>query len=114
MNADTSSFVIALFFGLVFGLLVSWSVGLAPALIYRYIIYKRPIEKKKVFWRLAPFVIMLAFLFKMTNAALSGEPPRWNPIPWIVIYYIGKWIMTRQNKARTASAPIAAVSATPP
>lgn len=94
MDAD----FIELMLGLVFGLLLSWSVGLAPALIYRYGVYKRPIEKKKVFWRLAPIILVLMFAFKLTIAVLSGEPPNGNVIPWIIIYYIGKWIMTREPK----------------
>ena len=100
MDADSSGFIIELILGLVFGLLLSWSVGLAPALIYRYGIYKRPIEKKKVFWRLAPIIFVLMFAFKLTMAGLSGKPPNGNPIPWIIIYYIGKWIMTREPKRK--------------
>ena len=113
MDTDTSTVVIELIFGFVFGLLLSWSVGLAPALIYRYAIYKKPIEKKKVFWRLAPVVTILMFVFKLTMAGLSGTDPNPNPIPWVIIYYIGKWIMTRKPKPHTASAPaVAPVAAT--
>ncbi|MBM4043746.1 MAG: ankyrin repeat domain-containing protein [Planctomycetes bacterium] len=113
MDTDTSTLVTEMIFGFVFGLLLSWSVGLAPALIYRYVIYKRPIEKKKAFWRLAPVVTILMFVFKLTMAGLSGTNPNPNPIPWVIIYYIGKWIMTRQSKARAVSAPVAAVAAAP-
>jgi hypothetical protein len=95
MDANTSGFVADLILSLVFGLILSWAVGLTPALIYRYAIYKRPIEKKKVFWLLAPIIFVLMFAFKLTMAALSGKPPNGNPIPWVIIYYIGKWIMTR-------------------
>lgn len=106
MDTDTSTVVIELIFGFVFGLLLSWSVGLAPALIYRYAIYKKPIEKKKVFWRLAPVVTVHMFVFKLTMAGLSGTDPNPNPIPWVIIYYIGKWIMTRIPKTRTVSTPV--------
>lgn len=92
--------------GFVFGFFISWSIGLLPAFIYRYAIYKQPIEGNKVFWRLAPIVIIMAFLFKMTNAVLSGKPPNGNPTPWIIIYYIGKWIMTRQPKTHIHSEPV--------
>ena len=83
--------------GFLFGLILSWSIGLAPALIYRYAIFERPIEKQKVFWRLAPGVVVLMFAFKLTVAELNGTQPNPNPGPWIIIYYVGKWIMSRGN-----------------
>jgi hypothetical protein len=106
MDNTIADFLVELSIGLFVGFLISWFMGLLPALIYRYIFYKKPIEKKRVFWRLAPIIIVLALLFKLTNAAISGEPPRGNPIPWIIIYYIGKWIMTRipKGKANTGIA----------
>jgi len=98
LMSDTSGsdYAVELAFGLVFGLILSWSVGLAPALVYRYVIFRRPLEKMEVFWRLAPIIVFLMFAFKLTMAELSGKPPNGNPLPWIIIYYIGKWIMTRK------------------
>ena len=98
METDSSGVIVELIIGFVFGLILSWSVGILPAIIYRYAIFKKPIEKKKVFWRLAPIVVVLMFAFKLTTAELSGTQPNPNPIPWIIIYYIGKWIMTRKPK----------------
>lgn len=95
---DIADFTAKLVVGFVIGFIVSWTIGLLPAIIYRYAIYKGTIEKKKVFWRLAPIVIVLAVVFKTVNAANTGKPPSGNPIPWIIIYYIGKWIMTRKPK----------------
>lgn len=95
MDTTTSIFLIEYVSNLIFGWLLSWSIGLVPALIYRYVILRKPIEKKKVFWRLAPVVIVLMFIYKLTISILSGTDPNPNPVPWIIIYYIGKWIMTR-------------------
>jgi hypothetical protein len=100
MDPNNSAFVTNMIFGFIFGLLLSWSVGLAPALIYRYVIYRHPVEKKKVRWRLAPIVVILMFLFKATMANLGGTPWSPNPLPWIIIYFIGKWIMTRESKSK--------------
>jgi hypothetical protein len=105
MDANTFEFIAELILSLVLGLILSWSVGLLPAIMYRYVIFKRPIEKKKVFWRLAPVVFVLMLAFKGTVAALSGTEPSGNPIPWIIIYYIGKWIMTRQPKRKERPSP---------
>jgi len=84
------------------GLILSWSVGLLPAIIYRYFIFKKPIEKKRIFFLLAPIVVILAFVFKLLVASISGADPNPNPIPWIIIYYIGKWIMVREPKRTNA------------
>jgi len=46
------------------------------------------------------------FAFKLTLAELNGTQLNPNPIPWVIIYYIGKWIMTRKpNKANVAAQP---------
>ena len=118
MDADSNSVIIDVILGLFFGLILSWSIGVAPALIYRYSIFKKPIEKKNVFWLLAPAVVVLMFAFKLTMAEVNGTQPIPNPIPWIIVYYIGKWIMTRKPKTKEESSqfPIAEqpVSPTPP
>jgi hypothetical protein len=118
MDADTTAVVIDLFTGFASGLLISFAVGLTPALLYRYFIYCEPIAGNKVFWRLAPVVTILMFVFKLTVAYLNGGQPNPNPIPWVIIYYVGKWIMTRnlelspqQLNPREANQPPAAPSA---
>lgn len=103
MEAKTAEVLTELIVGLAFGFLISWSVGLMPAIVYRYIFFKAPIDGRKVFWRLAPFVIIIGLAFKLINSALFGQPPSGNPIPWIIIYYIGKWIMTRRPKRNKES-----------
>ena len=95
MDTNTIIFLTELIFGLIVGWILSWSVGILPALIYRYLIYKKPIEKKKVFGRLAPIITILMFAYKITMSILTNTNPNPNPVPWIIIYYIGKWIMTR-------------------
>jgi hypothetical protein len=80
---------------IIIGLLISWCIGLLPAIYYRYVFYKSPINKRLVFWRLAPIVALLAILYKMVMAAITGTKPNPNPLPWIIIYYIGMWVMTR-------------------
>lgn len=113
-GADTSTYMTALIYGLIFGLILSWSVGVAPALVYRYAIFRRPIEKKKVFWRLAPCVVVLMFAFKLTMAELDGTAPNPNPVPWIIIYYIGKWIMTRKLVTTQDRVATSGLSQAPP
>lgn len=79
------------------GFVFSWVIGLTPALIYRYGIYVKPIAAKKVFWRLAPIVAVLCIVFKTTVSMLNDGAYNPNPIPWIIIYFVGHWIMTRSK-----------------
>ena len=77
-------------FGLAFGVVLSWSVGLAPALIYRYVIYKAPIAPAKVFVRLAPIVGVLMFAYKIGMASITETRMSGNPLPWIIMYFVGQ------------------------
>jgi len=104
MDANISGFVAERIVGHLLGFVLSWSIGLFPAIIYRYVIYKKPIEKKKVLRLFAPIVIVLAVFFKIITAVLSGEI-HGNPFPWVIIYFVGKWIMTRDIRRRDNSAP---------
>ena len=107
MDPDAVAAIVTLVLGLVVGLVLSFAVGLAPALIYRYAIYKKPVPKKKVFWRLAPAVFVLMFVFKLTMAGLTDSEPNPNPIPWVIIYFVGRWIMIRKSKRRTDTVDLA-------
>ncbi len=98
MDEKTLEVVLELILGIIIGLGLSWSIGLLPAIVYRYVVYKKPIDKKKVFRRLAPFVIFIGLFYKIIMADLTQTQPNPSPIPWIIIYYIGKWIMTRESK----------------
>lgn len=103
MESDISAFTTELIIGFCLGFVFSWSVGLAPAFIYRYLVFRRPIEKKRVRWLLAPIVIILAIAFKtIADPSPFGGPARFNPnpIPWIILYFIGKWIMTRESRSK--------------
>lgn len=99
-STNTMAAIINLVLNLLLGLILSWAVGLAPALIYRHAIYRKPIPRKEVFLRLAPAVVVLMFVFKLTMARLTDSEPNANPLPWIIVYYIGKWIMTRKRKCK--------------
>jgi hypothetical protein len=83
-------------FGLIFGEMLVWLIGLAPALVYRYFIYKRPVEKSKVLIRLGPIIVVLMFALPIVlGIVISGKPGPPAILPWVVIYFLGKWIMTR-------------------
>jgi transposase-like protein len=101
MTESTTDIVAPIMIGAISGLIISWGVGLIPALIYRYAIYKRPVPKDEVFSRLALPVTVLMFVFKLTIAGLTDSKFNANPLPWIIIYHIGKWIMTRTPRSKS-------------
>lgn len=90
---------------ILFGFIISWVIGLTPALLYRYAIFKKPVPNKKAFWCLAPIVAILCILFKATVASLNNGGYNPNPIPWILIYWGGQWIMTRRGGKDKILAP---------
>lgn len=100
MDEGATDVITPLVVGATLGLLLSWSIGLLPALIYRYAIFKKPIPKGEVFYRLALPVMIIMLIFKATMAVFTEAGFNANPLPWIIIYYIGKWIMTRTPKGR--------------
>lgn len=100
MNEATTDAISPLVVGATLGLVLSWSIGLLPALIYRYAIFKKPIPKGEVFYRLALPVTIIMLLFKAAMVVLTDAAFNANPLPWIIIYHIGKWIMTRTPRER--------------
>jgi hypothetical protein len=72
--------------------IIYWLIGLFPPLIYRCLIYQRAIESKKVFWRLAPIIAVMAVL----AAEFLGA--NGNLFFWVLIYYAGKLIMISGEK----------------
>jgi hypothetical protein len=107
MNESTTDVISPLVVGATLGLVLSWGIGLLPALIYRYAIFKKPVPKEKVFYRLALPVMILMLIFKGVMASLTESNFNLNPIPWIIIYHIGKWIMVRtpRSKSLRSSSP---------
>ena len=100
MNESTTDVISPLVVGATLGLVLSWGIGLLPALIYRYAIFKKPIPKEKVFSSLALPVIVIMVIFKVMIASLTDSKFNANPLPWIIIYHIGKWIMTRTPRLK--------------
>jgi hypothetical protein len=100
MNEGATDVISPLVVGATLGLVLSWGIGLLPALIYRYAIFRRPIPKGEVFCRLALPVMIIMLLFKATMAVFTDSGFNANPLPWIIIYYMGKWIMTRTPRLK--------------
>jgi hypothetical protein len=103
MDWNSTDFFIWHFLGFLVSGIAAWMIGLTPALILRYEVYKRPIHKKIAFRRFAPITIALALIYMVViNELARSNPfnspfayPYANQIHWWIIYYVGKWILTK-------------------
>lgn len=79
---------------------VTWGVGLLPALIARYAIYKRPLPRKNANWIAGVGSVLFALFFMVLNAAAGGKS---NPVAWVIIFFVARWMMTRGAKPEPAN-----------
>lgn len=73
--------------------LITWIVGLTPALIARYAIYKRPLSRKAANWIAGLGSVSFWLLFQVLNAVAGEQPGR--GIVWILVFFVSRWLMTR-------------------
>ena len=76
--------------------LITWCLGLSPALIARYAIYKRPLSKTSANWIAGLSCFVFAILFMAINAA-DGQ--RSHAAVWVLVFFVSRWIMTRETKS---------------
>ena len=84
MNGNNSIFISLI----IYGFIITFIVGNIPALISRYIIFKKPLEYKhakklSVIFSITGFIIFLL---------LGGG----NPLAWYINYHISRWVMHRR------------------
>lgn len=105
--ADPSPVLTSLGLSLIIGLLFTWGIGLAPAFIARYAIYKRPLSKKAANWIAATSCVAFAFI---ATALHAEEGSRANIAVWIFVFFVSRWIMTRGDKNVLSQKPTASVT----
>lgn len=83
-----------IYLAFVLSVVITWSVGLVPALIIRYAILKRPMARKKATWAsLAICFVML--LLSALFTTLVNE--RQGTYVWIVIlFFFTRWILEKR------------------
>jgi hypothetical protein len=92
-NRATISFVLTL--GILFGTILQWCSGLTPAFVYRFLIFKQPVERSKAAMFLAPVVLAIGLLYKLVIMEITDTRFDQNWFPWVFMFLVGKWIMTR-------------------
>lgn len=81
---------------LVFSFLITWVVGLAPALIARYVLVKRPLSSRSANWIAGISCGVFFFLFRIGNALADAQPQKPSTgLVWVVIFFVSRAVMTR-------------------
>jgi hypothetical protein len=73
---------------------VTWVVGLSPALIARYLIYKEPLPRKAANWiaGISSFSFWLIFLLII---AAAEQQRVGNGAVWVLMFFVSRWVMNR-------------------
>jgi hypothetical protein len=85
----------------VFSVLITWSTGLAPAFIFRYLVYRRPLSRKAANWISGVSCFTLAMIFLVIKVA-AGDVSGISPV-WIIVFLVSRWIMTESSHDRIKS-----------
>ena len=91
-GSDRSMFYLVLAVSFV----MTWGLGLAPAFIARYAVYKRPLSKSAASWIAGISCFIFAVLFAALNAA---EGQRSHVAVWVFVFFVSRWIMTRESSS---------------
>jgi len=99
LNLDSEGWRVLLLIlaGFALGFVLSTVVALMPALIIRYIFFRKPLPKRTARLIYIPTIIVSMIAFKVINNSPSGTI-----IPWIIFYFIGHWILTRETKNKSS------------
>jgi hypothetical protein len=95
LDAKGWEVVLLLLFGFALGLVFSSAFGLGPALIIRYLIVRGPMPKGKASLIYIPITFVSMLSFKAIN-----QSPSATIIPWVIFYFIGRWILARPERKK--------------
>ena len=88
-------------------LAITWVLGLAPALIVRFMVVGEALPGRKATLIAAVTSLAFAATFMLLNAILFGSPS--NPLAWILVFFVSRWIMMRDpplTEAAEAERPV--------
>lgn len=81
---------------ILFGLL-PWVLGILSPYIARTFIFKKPLQKNKVKGWLILYLFISVICLQALQISVGMRPSR-NYLPWLLFYWIGIWILTREAK----------------
>jgi len=91
LYGDTPSALVIL--GISF--IVTWVLGLTPAVLVRYVVVRRPIEHKAATWIAAAYCTLFWLAFQAINTAT--EEKSGTGFVWVLVFFMARWIMTRRT-----------------
>lgn len=74
-------------------LIVTWTLGLTPLLLIRYVFLRRALNKKTATWIAAGISIFLWMAFTVMHIALDEKPG--TGAAWAIVFLVSRWIMFR-------------------
>jgi hypothetical protein len=77
--------------------LLPWVVGILSPYIARAFIFKKPLQKNKVRGWLILYLFISAICLQALQISVGMRPSR-NYLPWLLFYWIGIWILTREAR----------------
>ena len=74
--------------------IVTWGVGLGPALIARYLVVKRALKLGSARWIAGLSSIFFFLAFRLAYAFAGIEEPG-RGLVWVLVFFVSVWIMSR-------------------
>jgi hypothetical protein len=84
-------------------ILMTWGLGLAPAVLIRYGFVGRPLRPSTASWIAGGFCAFFWILFQVTNRTFHERPGV--GAVWLLVFVVARWIMSRDVRAPAPSAP---------
>lgn len=82
--------------------LITWGLGLSPAIVYRYVWVKAPLEPRAANWIAGTSCLVFFFLFRLVNASAGVRPEdTTGGLVWVVVFFVSKHIMIRGGNQST-------------
>ena len=87
----------------IFSIIFTWGIGLAPALIARYLWFKRPLPRRTANWIAGVSCAVFWVGARALNAAARVEPEdTTRGFVWVVVFFVSRWLMNRGHEPEVA------------
>ena len=87
---------------LVASFVLTWVIGLAPAVVARYVIYKQPLSRKAANWIAGISSVIFYLIFRLINAA-NGDSHPGDGVVWGIVFLVARRIMNRGRNEMLAA-----------
>ena len=74
-------------------LVLTWGLGLAPILLIRYAVARRPLSRRAATKIAAGSCAFFWILYRLLEVGLGEKPT--SGIAWLLVFFVARWIMCR-------------------